>query len=392
MNKPRIPTKIQPRAEGVLIAVFVAFLCLPALDSALRLDRTPAQQENRNLATFPTFKGLAELRPFLAGAEAFVNDHFGFRQRLLRWNNTWKLKVFNEFSTGSILLGREGWIYWTSDGGLADYCGTSRFNEQQLRDWQALLETRRDWLAGRGIKYIFVIPPNKQSIYPEYIPNWLKKSDTPSKLDQLMAHMKAYSTVEVLDLRPAFIAAKPAGLLFLKTDTHWNGLGAFVACAQVARELSRQMPGIKPLALDAFDRKSVVERAGDCARFIGQGDELQETQQIVFSPRPPLPALQLSQGSQHQGKKWPEPDPRISENENGAVRAVVHGDSFAEALMPLLGYCFREVIYLARPDWDKEFLERERPDVVIDEMVERFVVTRDPKKLMQSDALKPAAR
>jgi hypothetical protein len=376
----------------VLIAVLVAFLCLPTLDAVLHLDRTPVQEENRNLASFPTLKSFMDLRPFLAGVEAFVNDHFGFRQQLLRWHNQWKLNVFNEFSTGSILHGQEGWLYWTSEGGLEDYLGTSRFDEQQLRDWQTLLETRRDWLAGLGIKYIFVIPPNKQSIYPEYIPSWLKKSETPAKLDQFLTHMKTHSTVEVLDLRPALLEAKLNGWLFLKTDTHWNGMGAFLACQQVADKLSRQLPVIKPLSLDAFDQKPVIEPAGDCARYLGLGNLLQETQQVVLSPRLPLQPLRQSRGSQHPDKQWPQPDPEISENDGGVGRAVVYRDSFAEAMMPFLGYHFQQTIYFGRADWDKEFMLREKPDVVIDEMVERFVTSRDPKKLLQLDALKTASQ
>jgi hypothetical protein len=387
MNSRPNQTRIRPIADGMLIVLFVAFLCLPMLDSVLHLDRTPVQQENRNLAKFPAFNGIGELRPFLAGLEQYVNDHFGFRQQLLRWNNNWKFKVFHEFSNGSILRGRDGWMYWTSDGGIDDYCGTSRFNEQQLHDWQVLLESRRDWLARSGMKYLFVIPPNKQAIYPEYIPSWLKKSDTPSKLDQFTAYMKAHSTVEVLDLRPTMIKAKTTGWLFPKTDTHWNALGAFIACQELAKALSRQIPRINPLPLDALDRKAVIEPAGDLALMIGQDKDLQETQNCVLTPRPPLPALQQTAGSAHPGKQWPQPDPQITENEKGTGEAVIFHDSFGFAWRPFLGYHFKEVVFLGRQDWDAAFLEREKPEVVIDEMVERFVITVDPKKLMQSDAL-----
>jgi alginate O-acetyltransferase complex protein AlgJ len=385
MNSPTIQTRIQAIAERTLIVVFVAFVSLPTLGSLFHFDHTPPQQENRNLARLPAFRGLAELRPFVAGLEQFFNDHFGFRQWLLRCNNDWKFKVFHEFSNGSILLGREGWIYWTRDGGLDDYCGTSRFNQQQLREWATILEARKDRLAKSGTKYIFVIPPNKQSIYPEYIPAWVRKGDSPSKLDQFVTYMKAHTSVEVLDLRPSLIAAKNTGFLFLKTDTHWNALGAFIGCQQLALALSRQFPEIRPLQLDTFDRKAVIAPAGDLAKYIGQANELQEPQQWAFSPCRPLKPLQQFVDSQFPDTEWLKPD-RISENEDNTGEAIVFHDSFAEEWMPFLGYHFKKVIYVPwqwqSHNWDSDLLEGEKPQVVIDEMVERFVITADPAKLM----------
>src|SRR5207302_6354416 len=120
--------------------------------------------------------------------------------------------------------------------------------------------------------------------------------DKPSKLDQLVAYMKAHSTVQVLDLRPALIEAKKAGVLFLKTDTHWNSLGAFIGCQQLADALSHDFPAIKPLLLEAFDRRTEIGPAGDCAQFIGQANGVQETEQLIFSPHPLLQALERSAG------------------------------------------------------------------------------------------------
>jgi hypothetical protein len=283
------------------------------------------------------------------------------------------------------MQGRDGWLYWTGDNMLANYRGTARFDEQDLNAWKRLLESRRDWLAKRGGKYIFVIPPDKHSVYPEYLPDWLIKSGQPSKLDQFLAHIRAHSTVEVLDLRPALIAAKAAGTTYLQTDTHWNNFGAFIACQQLVRSLQRQLPGLKPLPLDAFDRKSIVGRGGDLAVCLQQEDEIQETQAVLFVPRLPLsPLSQITAGSNGQPAAT---GTVITRNPDAAGKAVLFRDSFAEAWIPFLGYHFREVIYLRQPRWNKQFLEREKPDVVIDEMVERLFNNQNPSQLLKSDDL-----
>jgi alginate O-acetyltransferase complex protein AlgJ len=302
---------------------------------------------------------------------------------LVRWNNPWKLSLFDESPVEMALKGSDGWLYWAQDGMIDDYTGTTRFDEQDLNAWQKLLEARRDWLVARNEKYIFVIAPDKHSIYPEYLPDWLKKGGKPSKLDQFLAHMRAHSTVEILDLRPALIAAKEDGPTYLQTDTHWNNFGAFVAYQQLVRSLQRQMPGLQPLPLEAFDRKHIVERGGDLSICLDQQDDFLETNEVLFAPRPPL--LQLTEISCGPNKEQAGTGIIITTNSAAVRKVVVFRDSFGEKWMPFLGLNFLEVIYLRQVEWNKFLLEREKPDVVIDEMVERLFNSRDPQQLLKLD-------
>jgi len=53
------------------------------------------------------------------------------------------------------------------------------------------------------------------------------------------------------------------------------------------------------------------------------------------------------------------------------LRAVVYRDSMAIPLIPLLSENFRRVVYVSSQRLDPALIERERPDVVIEELVER---------------------
>src|ERR1700677_1316312 len=381
MTHTPLSARMDRMASRALIILFIALLWLPTLDSRWGWDRCPAPNEKRKLANFPDYKSLQNMGPYVAALERYFDDHFGFRKQLVRWNNDWKLKLFHESPVSMAIEGRDGWLYWAGDGMLANYEGSTRLDEQELNDWRKLLETRRDWLAARGEKYVFVVAPDKHSIYPEYLPAWVVKSGKPSKLDQLLAHMRAHSTVEVLDLRPALIAAKKAGLAFLQTDTHWNSFGAFFAYQQLVRSLQGQLPGMKPLPLEAFDRKSMVGRGGDLAVCLEQEDVIEETNGMSFAPRSPLsPLRQIDAGSIGQRAGT---GAALTRNPDGVGKAVLFRDSFAEAWMPFLGYHFHEVIYLLQPEWNKQLLEREKPDVVIDEMVERLFNNQNPRQLLK---------
>jgi hypothetical protein len=55
----------------------------------------------------------------------------------------------------------------------------------------------------------------------------------------------------------------------------------------------------------------------------------------------------------------------------GLPRAVVLRDSMAIPLIPLMSENFSRAVYVSSRAFDKALIERERPDVVIEELVER---------------------
>jgi len=55
----------------------------------------------------------------------------------------------------------------------------------------------------------------------------------------------------------------------------------------------------------------------------------------------------------------------------GLPRAVVYRDSMAFSLIPLLAENFSRVVFVSSRGFDPALIEREKPDVVIEEMVER---------------------
>ena len=82
------------------------------------------------------------------------------------------------------------------------------FAAKDLDAWTRVLEERRDWLAARGIAYLFVVAPNANTIYPEYMPDRIRKASFRSRLDQLIDHLKANGFFNLVDLRPALRKAK----------------------------------------------------------------------------------------------------------------------------------------------------------------------------------------
>jgi alginate O-acetyltransferase complex protein AlgJ len=376
MKNPPTSLTLTRWTNAVLIALFMFMLWLPTLDTVFHLDHSSSFNEKRQMARFPQLKsGMVGLKEYIAGLESYFNDHFGYRKRLIHWHNNWKYTLFRDKIGTDVIVGRDDWLFYT-DGEMVDhYRGVRQFAPQDLIDWQTLLEHRRDWLAQRRIKYIFFVAPDKQSIYSEQLPAWLTKVRPDTKLDQFLAFMRAHSTVDVLDLRPALRDARRITPTYYKTDTHWNLFGGFVACQEIVKNLSLQQPGLEPLSLDSFEQENKLTRGGDLANLLGLDvNEISEDNAILLTPKANLPPL--------------EKGANFTKNSKAQGSVIVFHDSFGAAMEPFLGYSFGNVIYIGQHELDARSVEREKPTIVISEIVEREFNVSNPKEMMKDEVLR----
>ncbi len=378
--------------EILTICVFLGLLWMPTIDSFLKLDRAPMPVEHRRLHPWPALKGIAASREYIAGIEGYFDDHFGFRNRLIAWNNRWKHELFNEVFNDNVAIGRDGWLFFLGQRMLDNWRG-EHWTPEQLMAWKRLLEMRRDWLEAQGCKYIFVVPPDKHTVYPEHLPEWIGKRGLPTKLQQLVSYMKAHSTVKVLDLTQPLIKAKRLRVDYLKTDTHWNQFGAFVGYQALIRALAPQFHGLRAVPATAYKWKPIQVPPCDLPTLLGQQDAFTETEAFRAEPVGPFPKLvphydPVRFGSRpHQAREELMAGTQIcyTLNERASGKVIVFRDSFAGGWVQFLGQNFREVIYVWHYDWDRPLIAREKPDLVIDEMLERFFNVADPVELAGED-------
>jgi hypothetical protein len=350
-------------------------LWLPLLARCFRLEPARGASENRRLAPRPrlelTGKGL---RSFPAEMDAYYSDHFGFRASLLRWLCNVKVHWLGVSSCPNVILGTDGWLFYAGEPVGNDYESARPFTASELARWQHRLEQRRDWLAQRGIRYLFLVAPDAQSIYPEHLPPALRKRQAESRLDQLVSYLAAHSDLPILDVRGAMREAKARERLYHRTDTHWNSRGAFVAYEELTRHLAHWFPAIQPLPRTAFhDVVQEADRGGDLARMLNLTDQYREE---VLDLQPKAPRLaRLAAGSRPPSEAPAAlPKPMVTECPTpGLPRAVIFHDSFFLGVYPFLSEHFHRAAYLWQYSLDRGLIEREHPDVVIQEVVERYL-------------------
>ena len=84
--------------------------------------------------------------------------------------------------------------------------------------------------------------PEKFTIYPEYLPIWVRAGDGPTPYDRIAAGIKQAGRATFIDLRPALRAEKDQRRLYFKTDSHWNYNGAVIGYRELMRTVQQGLP------------------------------------------------------------------------------------------------------------------------------------------------------
>lgn len=361
--------------KRLLISIlFLILIFLPAADMWLKLDRFGPLYEHRELAKAPevSFK-VSEMKGFPKAYTNYFNDHFGFRNSLIRANFFLQYKLLGVSPSDKVVIGKEGWLFFTGEKSIEDFRGITRYDENTLHNWALSYEMKKKWLEQQGIKYLLLFAPNKENVYSEYLPNHLNKVRPQNGLEDLTNYIKSNTTVDIVDLRPALINAKAEQDIYYKTGTHWNNYGAFIAYQEVAKKISKWFPQVKPFTLSDFDVRKKRIISEEFADIIG-GKEFLSDSQFTFKPKLRFAAY-TSERILTGNKRRYNDTFVMAKKDSTLPRAVMFRDSFASAMVPFLSENFQYIAYYWQT-WSEDtsihlIVQKDKPDVIIEELVER---------------------
>ena len=107
------------------------------------------------------------------------------------------------------------------------------------------LALMQEYAASRGAQLLFVCAPNKNTVYPKFMPARYVRSTSERNLDRLLASLREQG-VPFCDVRDVLRNAN--SLTYYRTDSHWNGYGSALAHNQILSALGRD----SVLASEAF--------------------------------------------------------------------------------------------------------------------------------------------
>lgn len=368
-------TQTRARLEqSIVTLIFLAGIFVPLLVGIVQTDKTVSVLEKRTLHKRPHFPiSVNDAVTFPEKFTEYYSDHFGLREPLSKFAQRIARFQNRGSSSGRWTIGQDNWFFLGSltpgvnhfGDPFGDFVNINRFTSEQLQQCGMNIEATRQFLAARGISYLYVIAPNKHTIYPDKVPSNAIKQHPESATDQLVNFLQANTQVEVVDLRSPLRAARQHGDVYFRFDTHWNYYGASIAQFEIMKRVNELLPNSKPASQWSLNQFSIETKTG--------GDLAELARLTPAIERVPVPRFEAGCSPDvRSGRQGRETHTLYCDTGRG--KALIFRDSFFTHLQPFMARNFRESTYV----WSsitskalKDQLTTSQPEIVIEEIVER---------------------
>ncbi|MDO8913722.1 MAG: hypothetical protein Q8N10_09225 [Phenylobacterium sp.] len=253
MTRPRRP----------LILAVLAVLVAPVIAMPFVPFKTVSLEENRRLApapTLPTTPG--EWRKLPRAIDAWLADHFGFRDPLMQTAAELQRGLGGEGAAATAVTGRQGQMFLVD--GLLRSTG-QEVDPARAADYAAFVCEAKARLP--GVNVVASLAPSPAEIMPDLAPDWAGPAKSPTEYDLILSGLSQCG-VKAVDLRPSLRGARAAGqLVYRKLDSHWALRGSLLAYNEIVPAMGRPEWGIDPKALPWA---TIALDNGDLPRLAGQ--------------------------------------------------------------------------------------------------------------------------
>ena len=358
------------------IVVLTVFILLPGpLYMMVRSHIDTKNYENRDLASLPDMitQGISRssIDSFPNQFEDWLNDHLPFKNQLLTLSGDIDYHAFKDSNSETVIIGKNGWLFYkgskeNGEDPVADYLGTNRFTEAELEKIAANMIQARDDLAAQGRDFVIFIAPNKERVYSEYMPDEYGQPSADGRIYQVVKYLQEHTDLKVVCPLQAFEEYKkahPDMPLYFRYDTHWNNLGAYIGAQQLSEALGYKLPDLENTTV----LSNIGEGNFDLARLLHLSRELGSDQ--VYAVENYSQYYNVLERSEDNTQF------RTYNSQNNAAheKFVMVGDSFNGAMFPYVAVNYNNAYSCFYYDYTPDLLEEESPNVVVYEVVERYL-------------------
>ena len=233
MNNKNI-SKLKKIIPISFIVLFAATLFVPntGLPRIAINAREVAQQENRKIHPFPTASFTH--KEFYNQFGNWYQDRLRHKYKLI---SAWK-KVnfaFGVVLSDSLVLGKNGWL-------LNKYSCINKFEMPQKKADK--IKELQNYCEQNGKKFIFMLPPNKESVYRDYFPeNIQKKYKSPEYWHEQAYNLLTANSINYLSVNKQLNGARKNEKhdLYFSDDHHWSYYGSAIAADLLMKKLEQEL-------------------------------------------------------------------------------------------------------------------------------------------------------
>lgn len=342
---------------------FTAVIVVPflMLDTTETID---SELENRSLTKWP---GLHFDKLCTEWYGHYVEDRVGFRDAAIRANTDFNYAVFGQFSEELHMFGKEGYVFPADEGYVQNY---QRLNiDEGLMDrLVTYLDRTNAYVKENGGLFVFMICPNKSSVYEKYMPDSIHVDESrESTLQMAKRKLDEKEIPYVIPEEQFRRIAETEQIYNVKYDcAHWNDLGAFYGLSMADELIQKEIPDIPVMKKEDFavsQEEVQLSVAMPIMETIDKMSCIQATGVAVDSPyRVDVPV----QPENNMAYFYHEDAP-------GDKKILILHDSFLDNRESWYTYRYREVYFASRVNYThmKEYIDLIQPDVVLFELAER---------------------
>ena len=359
---------VRDRANLVFLALVTIVLILPITKID---DIKDSKVENRRLNAKPSLYSNNILNyDYGRKFEAWLSDHFRGRERFLKIYSTLDKKLANRLESKIALEGKDSWLFYKGDNSIKNYQNLNNFTIDQLAKIKSRLEAKRDYCKSLGIDYYVLIAPDKNQVYPEHFPEEYNRIGKESRGMQLYNYLKKNSTIKIAYPLEELNEAKNHYEVYYRNDTHWNSVGAYYGYEALFTLIQADYNSLEKQNIKDFSIKK-RNYNGDLQNMLGLRERKYDT---FVTSRLSNSNYKQSNPKKIEGVTTPKGMPIVFTDSNLPYSVIVLRDSFSTALIPYISYQFGHVEYFWTREFEKnkQYLNKKRPNIVIEECVERY--------------------
>ena len=305
----------------------------------------------------------------------YFEDRFAFRTYMVDINSRIRADIFKTSPEDDVIVGKNGWLFYAST--LDDYLGDNLSTNRELFAMAENVKLMQNYAESKGAKFVFTIAPNKNSLYPEYMPSQYQNRIVQDASDarRLEAFLEQ-NEVSYVNLFSIIHSAD--NIYYLKGDSHWNKVGAikgYNAILDKAEKAHDDYSGVKAeyvmgaaagdLHGMIYPKKPITE-----ADFVYDKDY---TYSYAYCDNKksgkPIHEL-VSEKAENEDVTYNE---IITRSDNGEGALLMYRDSFGNALIDLFSEEFEKSYFTKLEPYDLSDVDYIGADTVVLEKVERHI-------------------
>lgn len=345
----------------IFVVLFLAVCIIPLIFSNKKAGMI-STVENRALAEFPkVFNDDGAVNPELkTGFKSWLNDNIGFRDTLMSLNTKIQYALFDKINSSNVISGKNGWLFYQGEGGISinDYQAKTLYTEKQLKKILNNVTELQKWCDDNGMEFVLMLMPNKEHIYREYMPDGIEEVHEEKNIDLVVDYIRENSDIKVVCPKEELLKAKEKYDVYYKYDTHWNDLGAYEGYKALMASLN-----ITPVSFENIETREYD--SGDLANMAMLSGLTESYTESFITYDDEVETLYEDNKGNNTYRKL--------KYANGQGKIFFMGDSFSDAMRPMISRTFEYSDFVHRDTKIYDEVLKEKPDIFVYEMVERYV-------------------